>query len=322
MNNHIIFYALLTVITALFTAGLLYSFFYRPLYNKVKQLKIAQKNDIEQKSNAIERTIRDETWQDISYKAAHKLGNPIEAIGVYRRSLLKKLDDNNTKEAMLIAKSMFDPIEEAKAVLAEFKSLSKITELKTQFCDIEDLIRKACNHAMEHDVKVTISNNVFEYVVNKRIIGKYLIIDSLDRNNRCIILIDKNKLKSCFDELVANALHHFDKEVKVINVAITIVEKNIGYLYHPKLSREKRYLKVVFSDNGKGIKKENKSKIFLPFYTLSQHGSGLGLSIVEKIILLHGGVIMENGKYGEGASFDIYIPITKNNFRYAKSINS
>ena len=66
------------------------------------------------------------------------------------------------------------------------------------------------------------------------------------------------------------------------------------------------------------MKSANKEKIFVPFLTTYEHGSGIGLSIVKKIIDLHGGYIAENGKHGEGARFEIYLPIEKKGFKKNK----
>lgn len=77
------------------------------------------------------------------------------------------------------------------------------------------------------------------------------------------------------------------------------------------LNKEQQYLKVDFEDNGCGVPFENKEKIFAPFYTTDPHGTGLGLSLVKWIIEVHGGQIREIGKPGDGANFEMYLPLVK-----------
>ena len=64
---------------------------------------------------------------------------------------------------------------------------------------------------------------------------------------------------------------------------------------------------LVYEDDGVGIKAENKTKIFTQGFTTGR-GSGLGLSLVKKIVEVYGWTITENGKEGRGARFEINIP--------------
>ena len=61
-------------------------------------------------------------------------------------------------------------------------------------------------------------------------------------------------------------------------------------------------------DNGKGIKEEDKDKIFLPNFTTKTGGSGVGLSLTYNIIITAGGTITFNSTEGEGAEFIIELP--------------
>ncbi len=65
---------------------------------------------------------------------------------------------------------------------------------------------------------------------------------------------------------------------------------------------------IVISDTGPGIPPEVLQKIFLPFYTTRDAGIGLGLALVQKIIVAHGGSIEAGSREGEGAEFRITLP--------------
>jgi signal transduction histidine kinase len=68
---------------------------------------------------------------------------------------------------------------------------------------------------------------------------------------------------------------------------------------------------AVVSDNGKGIKKENVDKLFIPFFTTSPSGTGLGLSISQKIVEAHRGRIEVATEEGRFARFSIVLPQAK-----------
>ncbi len=71
-------------------------------------------------------------------------------------------------------------------------------------------------------------------------------------------------------------------------------------------------IEIVISDTGIGIPKEKQDKIFLPFYTTKPRGTGMGLALVHKIILSHGGHIDVESESGSGTTFRIYLPCRGN----------
>jgi len=65
---------------------------------------------------------------------------------------------------------------------------------------------------------------------------------------------------------------------------------------------------VEVSDDGVGIATEDRDKIFLPFFTTKPAGTGLGMSIVKKIVDLHGGDIAIESAPGRGTRVRISLP--------------
>lgn len=78
-----------------------------------------------------------------------------------------------------------------------------------------------------------------------------------------------------------------------------------------KITATKRVdtIEIIFSDNGCGISKENIEKVFDPFYTTKDDGSGLGLSFAYQIIAAHHGEVDVESKVGEGTTFKVTLPI-------------
>ena len=70
------------------------------------------------------------------------------------------------------------------------------------------------------------------------------------------------------------------------------------------------YLEIA--DDGPGIKKEDKEKLFLPYFSTKKEGTGLGLAIAHRIITEHGGRIWAKDNTPHGTIFTIEIPLKEN----------
>jgi len=105
-----------------------------------------------------------------------------------------------------------------------------------------------------------------------------------------IINADKTRIKQLFQNLISNAIVHIDKEEGIVEVQYTEL---------------KNYWKFSVSDNGVGIAKAYHDKIFKIFQTLDRKGksTGIGLSIVKKIIELYKGTISLESEEGKGTTF-------------------
>jgi PAS domain S-box-containing protein len=72
-----------------------------------------------------------------------------------------------------------------------------------------------------------------------------------------------------------------------------------------------RYVKVTIKDNGLGIPRENLSRIFDPFFSTKEKGSGLGLAVTYSIITKHGGFVEVISQLGSGTEFRLYLPASE-----------
>ncbi len=74
-----------------------------------------------------------------------------------------------------------------------------------------------------------------------------------------------------------------------------------------------KYLKISFKDEGDGIAPENISKIFDPYFSTRQSGSGLGLTASYSIARKHGGIITAESLRRQGATFNVLLPVSLKN---------
>src|SRR5262249_1969454 len=69
------------------------------------------------------------------------------------------------------------------------------------------------------------------------------------------------------------------------------------------------YAHIRISDTGSGIPHEYLSKIFIPFFTTKSRGYGIGLAIVQKIVLAHGGDVLVERSDTNGTVFHCRLPL-------------
>ena len=70
-----------------------------------------------------------------------------------------------------------------------------------------------------------------------------------------------------------------------------------------------RFLCIIFADNGPGIPPDHLPHLFTPFFTTKSQGTGLGLPVSQQIIAQHGGTIRVESSPGQGAGFQVYLPV-------------
>ena len=78
-----------------------------------------------------------------------------------------------------------------------------------------------------------------------------------------------------------------------------------------------RYARITIEDNGQGIAAEHIKKIFDPYYTTKERGSGLGLATAFSIVKQHGGIIEVQSEPGKGSTFFIYLPAAEKGIQAA-----
>jgi two-component system sensor histidine kinase HydH len=80
--------------------------------------------------------------------------------------------------------------------------------------------------------------------------------------------------------------------------------------------------RISVSDNGPGIPADAMGKIFMPFYTTKANGTGLGLAVVQKIIVQHGGTVEARNQPVGGAEFIVWLPLVREGVRAIDSASA
>lgn len=111
--------------------------------------------------------------------------------------------------------------------------------------------------------------------------------------------VDPNQIKQVFMNIIHNALQAMPGGGRLD------IRAQVARAGHRQM------VEVSFSDTGGGIDKEELERIFDPFYTTKRigEGTGLGLSVSQRIVNEHGGEIRVRSKPGEGSTFTVFLPV-------------
>jgi PAS domain S-box-containing protein len=188
----------------------------------------------------------------------------------------------------------FDGVEEAIDVATtltqQLLTFSKGGKPVKRVVNITDLLKEAVEFALR----------------GSNVKSKFVINDDLWN-----VEVDTGQINQVINNLVINA-----DQAMPNGGAIEIKAENINLddkAEQPLLS-EGEYIKIEISDNGIGIPQENLVKIFDPYFTTKQKGSGLGLASAHSVIEKHNGLITVKSRLGWGTTFDIYLPASPGKF--------
>lgn len=204
---------------------------------------------------------------------AHEIGNPLTSIFSYVQ-ILKSMEDDKFKKESL--ETIYFHIQRISDILKQLSSFTKMPIGDLRLTNINDVIENTIR-LIQYDKKAK------DIVIIKEL--SY----SLPQIN-----INENQLSQVFINLILNALDAMPGGGKII-IKSYIENNNII---------------IDFEDTGIGISKENLSKIFDPFYTTKEKGTGLGLAVSYNIIKKINGTITVDSELGKGTIFKITLPIT------------
>ncbi|MBV9521942.1 MAG: PAS domain-containing protein [Alphaproteobacteria bacterium] len=143
----------------------------------------------------------------------------------------------------------------------------------------------------------------------RRLIGENIELKMVHGRDLGLVKVDQGQLEQVIINLAVNA-----RDAMLGGGSLTIRTSNISNSYPLRRSHEVmppgEYVLIEVTDTGIGIPKENLARIFEPFFSTKEVGSGtgLGLSTVYGIVKQTGGFVFVDSAAGQGASFTIYLP--------------
>lgn len=295
------------VMVLFFTASLLIFWTYRAVMQPLGKMQIAAKNikegnldfelqaetedeigelcrDLEDmrrrlKDNAEEKLAFDKENKELISNISHDLKTPVTAIKGYAEGIMDGVADTPEKMDKYI-RTIYNKASEMDLLINELTLYSKIDTNRIPYnfntIPVNDYFDDCAEElALELESK-NVEFGYFNYV-----------------GNNSKVIADAEQVKRVISNIITNSLKYMDKERGKINLRV----KDVG-----------DFIQVELEDNGKGIAAKDITNIFDRFYRTdasrnsSKGGSGIGLSIVKKIIEEHGGKIWATSREGTGTT--------------------
>lgn len=206
---------------------------------------------------------------------AHEVGNPLTAISSLVQMLQRRGCDEYTAEKLTLVSGQLQRIQ---GTLRELINFSRPASTMRMRVSIADILDEALN------------------------IAKYYKRTG-DRVLKCDVAADLPPLQGVRDQLVQVFLN------LVLNaIDATRSARQAEPLIEVKARQVGTAIEVTVSDNGCGIAAEHRQRLFQPYFTTKQHGTGLGLFVTRKLIEDHGGAVEFLPNQERGAVFRVELP--------------
>lgn len=209
---------------------------------------------------------------------AHEIKNPLTNIHLSIAELRMILSDKDSKE---------DPEDFISIIERNGKRINIL---------IEDLLNATRFDTINigdlyvHDLL----NETFLHVQDRAKLKEIIIEKNIQEN--ILIKGDKEKLMIALLNILVNAIEAITDNNGKLKISTTVNDENVN---------------LTISDNGKGIPQQDLNKLFEPFFTSKQGGTGLGLTATHTIISKHDGSIKVTSEVNKGTTFFITLPLKK-----------
>ena len=227
------------------------------------------------KEKEVMATEKQASLDELTASFAHEIRNPIAAA----KSLVQQMGEDPTSQ---------ENVEYAKVALDELQRVEKSVSHLLKYAKEEDYNFDNINLAAILDASLTQMRAKLE---SKNV--------SISRNyiGGPTVRADADKLRQVFTNIIDNAIDAMEGNTGERHLDVAIRGANPGMAT------------VTIRDNGCGIPEDKLAKIFNPFYTTKQTGTGLGMGIAKKVVDSHRGKIEVNSRVGEGTELSISIPL-------------
>lgn len=232
------------------------------------------------RANIDELERKDRVRRELIATVSHDLRGPVAAVRAHAELLIEEEHQKEKREAVA-ADGLFRSVRSLESLISELFELTKLETSEVKFTPTPVSLTELCEDmALKHDA-----------IAEEKRIALRKELPSPDR----LVLADRNLLDRVLFNLVGNAFRHTPPD--------GTVTLNVTYLDSGA--------RLSISDTGSGIAPDKLPLIFQRGFSgeESQHGgAGLGLTIVEKILELHGTHINVESVLGKGASFSFVVP--------------
>ncbi|MCI5177927.1 MAG: response regulator [Candidatus Electrothrix sp. AW3_4] len=209
----------------------------------------------------------------------HELGNPLNSLKMALSVLLRQLDDLSLDK---IREFLDRSMGEVKRMEYLLYSLKNFNVLEDQELALTDLAAFLKNFKRMHE------QDLLENGVKMDL--------HIERNVQS--MVDERALHQVFLNLLTNSVNALEKTLDP-HISLHLVQK------------DSQFAQIIFKDNGCGVSDQVKQQLFKPFFTTRAKGTGLGLTIVKKMLTSMNCTVHIQGKKGQGTQIIITLPVEK-----------
>lgn len=242
----------------------------------------------------------EEDTRDMISNMAHDLRTPLTAIKGYTEGIIDGVADTEVKRNKYL-----------RTIYSKANDLSYLVDELSLFSKVEQ-------DSLVYNFKSLNANSYFSDCIEELSLDletkDFKINFYNDIDTSTYVLADPEQLKRVITNIVGNSVKYSDKEDGIINIHISDYSDkskpestSVYRVIEPdKNNQKQQFIQVTISDNGQGVSENDLPYIFDRFFRAdasrnsSKPGSGLGLSIVSKIIQDHGGKIWAQSRPGDG----------------------
>ena len=134
-------------------------------------------------------------------------------------------------------------------------------------------------------------------------VGKKCSVKFLNDDKELRCKVDRTQITLAAKNIIKNSVEACGND-SLITVDFSKCDK----IPEQILNSDSDFIKITFTDNGKGIKKEDIDKVFDPYYTTKNFGNGFGLTIALSVMKEHGGTVIIDSEEDMGTTVSIYLP--------------
>lgn len=222
-------------------------------------------------------------WREVARRVAHEIKNPLTPIALSAERIRKHLDRSATPDPQSLAiihgcaQTIAGAVETVRTLVDEFSTLARFPASQPHPAEINEIVQSALS--------------LFE----GRLDGIQMHTDLAAELPK--VMADPEAMKRAVANLVDNAAEELqDAMVREIHISTMLLE-------------QRDMVEIVVADTGNGVSQEMKEKLFLPYFSTKHRGTGLGLTIVSRIIEDHRGTIRVEENVPVGARFVIELPL-------------
>ncbi len=217
---------------------------------------------------------------EMAASVAHELRNPLAGIGGYAAMLKEQLTGHPNLGSM--ADAIVKGVQNLDKIATNLLFLTRRTTVNAEQFDIVMVLEETCD-LLRSEAQMLESETKFNLKVPKE---------------RVPVVADETLIRMILTNLGRNALQAIVENGEV----------NFKLTWRLLANR----FDITVTDTGGGMTKESLGRLFSPFFTTREMGTGLGLALVKKAVDLHHGEISVESEVGIGSRFTISVPIMQN----------